>query len=478
MRQIDSFKIAAHNLWNNKSRTVLTVIIVTIVSALIMALLLIGIAFANNQVKVNKLIFEADGTTYTLSPRYSSGMSSYRQYGTTMEEYEKFCKIAEKYSHVIGEKTVTVSGKPRMGNEYVYLQTFFAYGADPAELNSEQAIRQWTQNQNHYTYQEEITLRDLSYAKSEAGLIREGRVWTEKDNELPNLWISNSRYRTLTQSGADIHIGDTVPVLLVTEAKAMMASYKLVGVYDADIMNGEDNYYWGPSFSHVLSIDCFLKEFSEMLNIQTVQLSYTPPATDYDYNAVFKDMSSFTDEVNAVMEPSTSTYNGTTRESERFSCYFVDEMKMVVFMSTIIIGAVSVLALIVLLLSVGSVANTIIISVDKDRKFLGLMKAIGLNQRGVKRIVTYQSLLQILLGVAFGVLILFLLQPMVLSVMTSIFASMFSFFEVEYTVTVAIPFYLPLITALLFFLFAMLFSRSALSKIARQDAISTISEVA
>lgn len=476
MKQIDSFKIAAHNLWNNKSRTVLTVIIVTVVSALIMALLLIGIAFANNQVKVNKLIFESEGTTYTLSSRYTSGMSSWRQYGTTMEEYKAFTEIAERYSHIIGGKTVTVTGKPGTGNDsYNYLQTFFAYGVDPAELNSEEAIRDWARS--HYTYQENVTLRDLSYAKPEAGLIREGRVWTEKDNELNNLWISNSRYRTLTQNGADIHIGDTVPVVLVTETQAMMASYKLVGVYDADVMEEESNY-WYPSYSHVLSVDYFLEQFSEMLNIETVQLSYTPPATDYDYNAVFSDMSEFTDEVNAIMEPSRSTYNGTTRENERFSCAFVDEMQMVVLMSAIIVGVVSILALIVLLLSVGSVANTIIISVDKDRKFLGLMKAIGLNQRGVKRIVTYQSLLQILIGVALGVLILFLLQPMVLSVMTSIFASMFSYFEVEYTVTVAIPFYLPLITALLFFLFAMLFSRSALSKIARQDAISTISEVA
>ena len=32
----DVFKIALHNLWHNKSRTVLTVIIVTIVSSLIM----------------------------------------------------------------------------------------------------------------------------------------------------------------------------------------------------------------------------------------------------------------------------------------------------------------------------------------------------------------------------------------------------------------------------------------------------------
>lgn len=476
MKQIDSFKIAAHNLWNNKSRTILTVIIVTIVSALIMVLLLLGIAFADNQVKVNKLVFEARGTTYRLSPRTTSGTWNNRSYSITMEEYETFSQIAERYSHVIGEKTVTVSGKTKpVTGKYDNSQIYFAYGVDPAELDSEEAIRLWALY--HDTYQENVTLRDLSYAKPEAGLIREGRVWTEKDNELPNLWISDSRHRTLTQRGADIHVGDTVPVVLVTETQTMVASYRLAGIYDADVMQEENNFTYN-NYSHVLSIDYFLDQFSEMLSIQSVRLSYTPPATDYDYNAVFSDMCDFTDEVNAVLEPSVVTRNGKTREYDRLTCEFVEDMRMITLLSTVIVGVVSILALLVLLLSVGSVANTIIISVDKDRKFLGLMKAIGLNQSGVKRIVTYQSLIQILLGVALGVLILFLLQPVVRSVMTSIFATMFNYFEVEYTISVAIPFYLPLITAILFFLFAMLFSRSALSKIARQDAISTINEVA
>ena len=141
-------------------------------------------------------------------------------------------------------------------------------------------------------------------------------------------------------------------------------------------------------------------------------------------------------------------------------------------------AVVIILGLLILILSVGSVANTIIISVDKNRKFIGLMKAMGLNQRGVKKIVTCESLVQIILGVLVGVAVLFLLQPVVFSLMESMFASMFAYYEVEFAVSVRIPFYLPMVTALLFFLFASLFSRGSLGKIARQDVISTISEVA
>ena len=62
--------------------------------------------------------------------------------------------------------------------------------------------------------------------------------------------------------------------------------------------------------------------------------------------------------------------------------------------------------------------------------------------------------------------------------MQSLFTLMFSYYINTISVSVVIPIYLPVVTMAAFFLFAMLFSRGALTGIAKQDAIQTINEVA
>lgn len=106
------------------------------------------------------------------------------------------------------------------------------------------------------------------------------------------------------------------------------------------------------------------------------------------------------------------------------------------------------------------------------------MKSMGLNQNGVKKIVLCESLLSILGGVLLGFALLFALRPILITLMSDLFATIFGRFAVVYTITASVPLWLPLATVAAFFLFAILFSLSSLSKIARQDVIGTINEVA
>lgn len=258
----------------------------------------------------------------------------------------------------------------------------------------------------------------------------------------------------------------------VSDLNFRTAEYSVCGIFDPALLKTSD---WDRSPVVIADGAYFMRQFAGTYDVIQVEMTYRPPQTDYDYNAVYSDMKALTERMNEGLE----TYlNWDDKEVSPFSCSYVEEMRMTVLMSIFIMAVVIILGLLILILSVGSVANTIIISVDKNRKFIGLMKAMGLNQRGVKKIVTCESLVQIILGVLVGVAVLFLLQPVVLSLMESMFASMFAYYEVEFAVSVRIPFYLPMVTALLFFLFASLFSRGSLGKIARQDVISTISEVA
>lgn len=160
----------------------------------------------------------------------------------------------------------------------------------------------------------------------------------------------------------------------------------------------------------------------------------------------------------------------------RFGCQYLESVKTTNLIRGIVLGAMSMLAFFVLLLSVGSVANSIFISVDKSRKFIGLMKAMGLEQRGVVRIILCESLFMVMLGVLFGFGILFAVRPAVISLESAVISAIYR--GMEYAVTVSVPAYLPIVTAAVFFLFTWLFSRGSLADIAKQDVIATITEAA
>lgn len=483
----DVLKIALHNLWNNKSRTVLTVLIVAIVSSLIMALCLLGIAFIQNQVDVSKIVFEELGTTYEANYRYEySGSDSYKMKPYSQAEIEWIDSSVEEYNHIVDTVTYHIESNSRgEGSANIYWQFMIAKGSVGALENKtyQEVSSALYQNGTYFSMYDARFANLGMYNVAKDGVMNEGRIWSASDNDKANIWIGSDYVRNLQNNGVSVKIGDTVTICayqggnansntVMTSDKIRVQEYVICGIYDSEQLKTD---VWSSAPQVLLGGHFFMQKFQDAYTVSSVNMTYRPPQTEYDYNAVYDDMKAFVDRVNENVETYVG-YDGSAETS--FDCSYVEEMRMTVLMGTLIMGVVAILALLILLLSVGSVANTIIISVDKNRKFIGLMKAMGLNQRGVKKIVTCESLIQIILGILIGVAVLFLLQPIVLSLMESMFASMFGYYDVEFTIAVSIPVYLPIITAVLFFLFASLFSRGSLGKIARQDVISTISEVA
>lgn len=463
----------------------LTVIIVTIVSSLIMALCLLGIAFIQNQTDVSKIVFETRGTTYSAESRYErrgESTSYYKPY--TQNEIAHIDAAVEEYKHIVD--TVTYSIENIYTSDTCW-QYYAINGSTEDILTGSSYIEMINQLNRYgeYFYLYNARFADFGmYNVPKENLIKEGRLWTQADKNTPNIWLNADYIRTLQKRGITVKIGDKLTVCTLLQAERgtndtsvsdlnfRTAEYSVCGIFDPALLKTSD---WDRSPVVIADGAYFMRQFAGTYDVIQVEMTYRPPQTDYDYNAVYSDMKALTERMNEGLE----TYlNWDDKEVSPFSCSYVEEMRMTVLMSIFIMAVVIILGLLILILSVGSVANTIIISVDKNRKFIGLMKAMGLNQRGVKKIVTCESLVQIILGVLVGVAVLFLLQPVVLSLMESMFASMFAYYEVEFAVSVRIPFYLPMVTALLFFLFASLFSRGSLGKIARQDVISTISEVA
>lgn len=470
----DVLKIALHNLWNNKSRTVLTVIIVTIVSSLIMALCLMGIAFVQNQVDVSKIVFEAEGTTYRASYRFDK-MSEYESVHKpyTQEEVDWINQTVEEYKHVVD----TVSYQLGYDSNFSRNPWQYYFTTTPAEMlenGTYQQISNAVQQNGIYFDLLSVRFADLGmYHLAKDGIIKEGRIWSKADRNTGNVWVGSDYVRTLqNQYQITLNLGDKFSICAIRGNDVRVAEITVCGIFDSGLVKKSS---WGTAPPVIYDGTFFMASFQGAYIVHSVDMFYRPPQTNYDYNAVYDEMEALTARLNEGVR----TYiDDDGNEAKSCECSYIEDMRLTILLGTIIMAVVIFLALLILLLSVGSVANTIIISVDKNRKFIGLMKAMGLNQGGVKKIVICESLIQIMLGVLIGVAVLFLLQPVILSLIESMFASMFSFFEVEYTVSVTIPFYLPLVTAVVFFLFASLFSRGSLGKIARQDVISTISEVA
>ena len=139
-----------------------------------------------------------------------------------------------------------------------------------------------------------------------------------------------------------------------------------------------------------------------------------------------------------------------------------------------------IFSLILILLTIGSLANTIMISVDKNKKFIGLLKALGLNEKDLKSVIKMESITTIWLGVILAFVTMLLASPVLSDLNDKLINVMFNDYlvDIDYTIVFNIPLYVPLIVFIFFVTFTLIFARGSMSKIAKTDPMVVISEVA
>ena len=120
------------------------------------------------------------------------------------------------------------------------------------------------------------------------------------------------------------------------------------------------------------------------------------------------------------------------------------------------------------------------ISVDKNKKFIGLLKALGLNEKDLKSTIKLESITTIVSGIILAFLTIFIFKGLLSNLNTIIINSMFSDYlrEIDYVTVFDLPIYVPIVVLLFFVAFTLLFARESMSKIAKTDPMSVISEVA
>ncbi|MEG2414179.1 MAG: FtsX-like permease family protein [Clostridia bacterium] len=155
-------------------------------------------------------------------------------------------------------------------------------------------------------------------------------------------------------------------------------------------------------------------------------------------------------------------------------CPIVDDLKMADLMSLVVMAVIVFLSVIIILLSIGCVSNTIKITVEQNRKFFGMMKAIGMQNKTVRAVVQWQAVVMTLISV----LLSSALVAGLIVAMKGILASLATMqFGSNAIVICSLSPYIPLITFFALIGFVLLFTRSSLMKISKMDVISVISEV-
>lgn len=460
MRFSDAILISLHTIRHNAGRTALTALIVAIVSALVMVLMTLGVAFRDNLLRVSKAYFAEHGATYTFR---ALGDGTSRDEAILPEEYELYRSYSAQYPEVCGDDEAQIDISVPMA--------LTSKGYDGTAESG------WTANG--------ADVRGKSFSGvSQEIRFHEGRVWTPADSASRNIFLSRELIREVEAgTGRTVSVGETVELQWYSDPYSANVlkrrEYTVAGIYSG----GE-----GTALCYIGMDELFAMAADPALGLRVTEITMTlrPVSGDYDFDEFYGHMRAFTEKMNDALPQQSdflkdfpelqSFYRLFAEFYVRFSCDFVDVMSVVNILSSVAVAVFFLLALAVLLLSVGSVANSVVISVDKNRKFFGMMKAVGLDAKGTRKLVYTELLFIVAVGVALGMGLLFAFHPLLSFTISSLFSYLVGAIAVFET-RVAVPFWLPLAAAAFFLLLTALFSRGSVAKIAAQDVMATLSEV-
>lgn len=469
MRFIDSLKIALHSIFHNKIRTLITVVIVLVVSLLIMVISIMMLSFYKTIDNSYIDLFDKTGAVFSLRNYYASTDGSYGEYrGVNEEEYTYVMEQFEDYPELVDNVSIN-------NNAEVY--HFYDMDTNPTQeeldllMDNGQFYNKY--NSTRSNLQIFSALGDLDTLSKDISYLKSGRLWYEDDEGSYNVWLSESFISEASQYGKNLQIGDNVIISCMTyvtednetySAYIRSDSFKIRGVFFDDAL--EELNVYGSVFIEAFTAYDMMEDNIDISSVSII----SEPKYGYIFNTEYKKMATIVKNVNNMIDP--SIYN--KREESRFRCDIVDNLKNVRLVGGVMIGAGAFIGLMVLIISIGSVANSVMISVDKNKKFFGVMMAVGLTRGGIKRIAQLEIFCVIIIatGIAYG--ILYLLKSYFVPLVDALMALV----GMTGTSIILMPVYLPIIVVAVFILMSLLFARRSLARVTNMDVISVISEVA
>lgn len=469
MRFWDKVKISFKSIINNRSRSILTIIIVFIVSSLILAIMMIALNFANNGLAISEESVR-ESTSYIYARRYD--MEGNTEIFFDNEEIVYIANELEKNRFLFN--TITI-------DDY-HSKNFFI----PDQNYEHKSFNNLYNFVDPYYFNRKITSFNIPLNVENS--IIDGDIWTDNDVNTNYIWVTDKFIKKKYEEGLSIKIGDSLwlnnyHLFRAGDNSFYSLEFVVKGIISIESIKAHnrkiqenDNYSYDTLVDESIDVFCDMSYLANNPNVRFLfnffRVSFIPPETKYDFNQFYKDIKGFVDVLDDRLKTDDPIH--TIVESS-----IISEFQLVQTINAFIIAFASGLGIFVLLLSIGSVANTIIISVDKNKKLIGLMKALGLKQNAVEDIVKIETTITILFGIALSTVSIFMAMPLFVSINNSLINSIYYYqlTYLEYTIKTNLPYYLPFGVAIVFILTTLLFSKSSLRDIAKMDVITILSEV-
>lgn len=450
MKWMMNVRLACHNLWQNKTRTILTVIVLAVMSILVMVLLNFSMNYITAVSKNFNVYLQEKGEEMRIGTMYNQAEQRSEKF--SIEDANKIIEVADKYAQYVSGVRVETNG----------------FVSIPRSNSMD------NQNSNDIIY-DELQVRPYiaGYSMfSNNDYLVAGDMWKENESE-DSIWITQTYLRKNYLD--DLKVGDKIKLYSAGTHKDL-GEFTVKGVLTLENSgNGQDRYV-----DMYIPLKCFdgnplsysgsSTPEEEMLYrdnrvITGMEIYFTPDST-VDYTAAdMIGLSNFEKELQAVNENNLSVWSNSIGNLKTGIIIFIALLLVSLFISVIII-----------LLSIGCAANTINISVEQNRKFIGMMKAIGMRDKTVRSMIKWQAFLMTAMAVIVGLIGVAAFLPLNKMMITMMMEM--TFYDLAEPIIIStISVVPPILTVFILFGFIVLFTRKSLNKISKMDVMSVISEV-
>ncbi|MDR1092616.1 MAG: ABC transporter permease [Clostridiales bacterium] len=460
------FKLSLHSLRGNKLRSLLTVIVLAVVSFVVVLLIGIGYSFTKS---VNKNVGEMFRTNIIVIDAHSeiklaeSGAYARTVYGKiSVEQAESVIEVLDNGDGYITSASFFDPSGSYLRTGLRFLEDGGLYGG-----NRVFSALPFYAGSNPF-----IGLKNDGSTFIEKGAgnyLQAGRMWAPSDEGKNFVWLSSDAMDaygvgdpiTLKSetAGARTFEGEVAGFLNVGGG----ASYIFIEYHsfsEARPAEMSDNKWFGDAWGG-----------GDSMALDRVY-AFMVPQEGYSYGAAaqryIKQMVKSADKAIIPAEPGAKPAS---------SCNVLDTLKTVNAFVFIIIALAVFVSLIVVLMSVGSVANTIKISAEQNRKFFGVMKAIGMKNKSLRHILTGQIIIMTVLGTAIAASAAYLTIGLAEFLLSTVLNTLFAYTVGEVIVVSSISPLIPIAVFAALTGFVLLFARSNMYEIGGMDVIAVINEV-
>ena len=431
---LNILKLSFHNLKNNKLRTLLTLVVLSVVSFVVIFLTGVGYSFYASVNENISFIFNKNGTDLSISKYKMEGNNQY-QTAFYIEEIDLLLEQLDDGSGYL--------------NSISFFDVDYGYGNNTVYMNSS----------DQFSFEVQPFYAKSNPFKGKDNYLEAGRMWNASDEGTNHIWLSASMMRYYS-------VGQTI--ILSTQTNQLSTSTTVFIIQG--FLNTGSNYWQNQAYIEYHQYKNPLATYNPYKQGETVInciYSSMIPQSDVFYGikaqTYFRELVS-TLQKNELQGGEISVY-----------CEIVSTMTTSVIIVLVIMGLTSFICIIIILLSIGSVANTIKISAEQNRKFFGMMKAIGMKNKSLRQILMGQIILITAAGVAvasgFAYFAIGTAEYVIKSLMTSMF------YGGGKIVFCTISPLIPVTVAAVLIGFVLLFTRSSLYQFSKMDVISVINEV-